>query len=194
MPLSFSCQLESEYRWITSKRSLTIRLHFCSSLEGRFNDTVELVLFSTAERTRFVITRDLRATAGDPHAHEVLRPIAPYKREPRTRIPFTGFVTRSLRPPTWTPTKWAHKLPEFLPPKEIITAIYGTKPEIRLQNLESTLVIARQFMPASLDLKTYQRHFDVLLYIEEEHSRCAGKFFPRSLSYWSLDWSSSCIP
>ncbi|KAJ7249435.1 RNA helicase [Mycena rebaudengoi] len=74
---------------------------------------------------------------------------------------------RFLRPPNWGPIQWTSRLPEFKPPKKLIQAAFtesGMNAKAALQNV-------KRFMPATLTIKTYAEHFQVLLHIEEEQMR-----------------------
>jgi helicase MOV-10 len=90
---------------------------------------------------------------------EHLKPKAPYVKRRFVPLPFEGPII-----PTWTETKWTIHLPEYKAPDAIIKAAYGH---------DGRKVVARNFMPSVLNDRTYARHFQYLLWIEEEQRRLA---------------------
>ncbi|KAK0492593.1 RNA helicase [Armillaria luteobubalina] len=145
----------------------TILVTFHPSYAGCFEDTLELVFVDVVKRRRFVIQRKINATVGSRADHEYLAPKAPYTRRKRRNIKLDGPVKRSLRPPTWTPTKWISKLPRFNVPQHLIQAVYTEKGYLK----KSARQDVKGFMPSSFNIDTYAQHFQTMLYLEEEQEK-----------------------
>ncbi|KAK0496625.1 hypothetical protein EDD18DRAFT_1105727 [Armillaria luteobubalina] len=128
----------------------TILVTFHPSYAGCFEDTLELVFVDVVKRRRFVIQRKINATVGSRADHEYLAPKAPYTRRKRRNIKLDGPVKRSLRPPTWTPTKWISKLPRFNVPQHLIQAVYTEKGYLK----KSARQDIKGFMPSSFNIDT----------------------------------------
>jgi helicase MOV-10 len=111
---------------------------------------------------RFSITRQIRATVGSVDDQDRLKPKAPYRRHKFVALPLEGRIISSLRPPTWTETKWVVFLPEYEAHSSLIKAAYGH---------DGRKVVTRNFMPSVFNDKTYGRHFQYMLWIEEEQRR-----------------------
>lgn len=146
---------------------MTILFH--PSFAGRFEDSLELVFFEMRSKTRFIITRPIVATVGSKSDHEQLKPKAPYVRRPFVRPAIEGPIIRSLRPPAWSPVKWVGLLPEFKAPAELIKAAFDSRKRDRDASLKGAIL--KDFMPASFNVDTYGKYFQVLLYIEEERMK-----------------------
>lgn len=164
---SFSVQFSASSRRIKPGRSRTLRVIFHPSYPGRYEDTLELVFWDPIERVHFVIHRRLLATVGDRNDHEQLKASAPYTRRKRIPLRIDGPIRRSLRPPTWTKTKWVGALPKFDMPRQITDTLYKRGAKSR----KDTLALVRQIMPPDFTSKTYGSHFQVLLYLEEEQMK-----------------------
>ena len=159
---SFSATLLGKSRWVSSGRERLISISFAPSYEGRYEETLELTFRD--RNHQFSITRQIRATVGSKMDQEHLKPKAPYVKRRFVPLPLEGPIISPLRPPTWTETKWTIHLPEYKAPDAIIKAAYGH---------DGRKVVARNFMPSVLNDRTYARHFQYLLWIEEEQRRLA---------------------
>jgi len=161
----FSATLSGQSRWINNGRPRSLVIIFHPSYAGRYQDTLELVFFDMRKKQRFLITRRIRATVGSKDDHELLKPKSPYVRRKFTPFQFEGPIIRSLRPPTWSRTKWKAALPEFKAPDDLIHAAYR-----RDGNSTSRQSIS-EFIPSSFNSATYGKCFQVMLHIEEEKMR-----------------------
>ena len=132
---------------------------FQASHEGHFDDTLELTFEHCQTRQRFAIIRRLRAIVGSNEDRETLKPSAPYKRRKYVRIPLEGRIISETRPSMWSETKWAVSLPEYKMPRDLIKAA---------SSQDGLELVKAKFMPAFFTEKTYGRHFQVMLHIEEE--------------------------
>jgi helicase MOV-10 len=135
---------------------------FRPSYEGRFEETLELTFRDVRRSQRFSVTRQIRGTVGSINDHEYLKPKAPYSRRRFVPVALKEHVISPLRPPTWTETKWVVSLPEYAAPSALIKAAYGH---------DGCKVVTRNFMPPVFNEKTYGKHFQCLLWIEEEQRR-----------------------
>lgn len=110
--------------------------------------------------------------------HEELRPVSAYTPRKRRNIRLDGPINRSLRPPSWTPTKWVSRLPMFDIPNALIRTIYTKEGYLK----SSARQDVRNFMPASFTASTYGAYFQTMIYLEEEQMRqvkfelCASPF------------------
>lgn len=120
------------------------------------------MFFHLDKRSTFVITRTVEAIVGSVEDHEQLKPTAPYTRRKVTRLPPTGKIVRSLRPPIWTKTAWKDKLLPFLPPAALIDKAFNQR-----SSYNQTLAKIKQSMPPVFNEKTYGAWFQVPLYLEE---------------------------
>lgn len=111
-------------------------------------------------RKRFIISRRLIGVCGSPEHHEALRATGPYQRSGR-KVLLSIPVVSPLRPPTWTESRFVVPMPQFTPPEALIEEAYGKK----------GLQAVRQILPERLDISTYQKHFETLLWVEEEQRR-----------------------
>ncbi|KAA1478145.1 hypothetical protein DENSPDRAFT_659411 [Dentipellis sp. KUC8613] len=106
----FRAELEQgSSQYVKKERARTILLSFSPSREGYFKATIRLTFRITNGRD-FIISRALTGTA----AHPVYRP-------PRSVV--------SLRPPTWTKTKWSKLLPEYELPADLAGTVALPNPE-----------------------------------------------------------------
>lgn len=135
---------------------------FSPSHEGRYEETLELTFHDMQRGQRFSITRQIRATVGSKSDHENLKPKAPYAKRKFVPLPIEGRIISPLRPPTWTETVWATFLPEYEAPSDLIKAAYGR---------DGLKVVRRNFMPSVFNEKTYGKHFQYVIWIEEEQRR-----------------------
>ncbi len=163
----FSVAITPTSEFIHRARPHKILVTFHPSYAGRFEDTLELVFINIVNRRRFVIQRKISATVGSRADHEYLAPKAPYTPRKRRNIKLDGPVKRSLRPPTWTPTKWISKLPQFEVPQNLVQAVYTEKGYLK----RSARRDVKRFMPSSLNIETYAQHFQTMLYLEEEQKK-----------------------
>ncbi|KAG7441339.1 RNA helicase [Guyanagaster necrorhizus] len=164
--VKFSVTITPASKFIRSARPHKVSVTFHPSYAGRFEDTLELVFINIVKRHRFVIQRQVFATVGCRADHEHLAPKAPYTRRKRRNIKLDGPIKRSLRPPTWTPTKFS-KLPQFNVPKNLIQAVYTEKGYVK----RSAKQDVKRFMPSSFTISKYAQHFQTMLYLEEEQKK-----------------------
>ncbi len=155
-----------------------ILVTFHPSYAGHFEDTLELVFTNIVKRHRFVIQRKISATVGSRADHEHLAPTAPYTQRKRRNIKLDGPVKRSLRPPTWTPTKWISKLPQFDVPQNLVQAVYTEKGDLK----RSARQDVKRFMPSSFNITTYARYFQTIIYLDEEGKQFVSIF----VAHWTL--------
>ncbi|KAK0191971.1 P-loop containing nucleoside triphosphate hydrolase protein [Armillaria mellea] len=165
--VKFSVAVSPTSKFIRSARPHKVSITFHPSYAGNFEDTLELVFFDVSQNRRFVIQRKVSATVGDLADHERLAPKAPYSQRKRRNIKLDGPIRRSLRPPTWTPVKWVTTLPQFKIPQDLVQTLYT--PEGYLKKTAPQDV--RRFMPSSFTTATYAKHFQTLIYLEEEQMR-----------------------
>ncbi|KAJ3573071.1 hypothetical protein NP233_g2668 [Leucocoprinus birnbaumii] len=142
----------------------TVRIRFAASDVGRYENTLELVFVELTPRNVFLITRKVFATVGDPELHDHIRPDEPYTRDRGPAINLTGRILPGSRPPQWTKTHWAEKLPKYDVPPYVIEAAFGKNAGNAVQNV-------RRLMPQTLNIQTYGEWFQYLLYVEEEQMR-----------------------
>ena len=165
----FSARLQGSSKNIRPGWTRTVLVLFHPSYVGHYEDTLELVFWHHDLKRRFLITRQVKAVVGDRTDHEQIRPSAPYtgpRRVPRFNIEQARIV-ESNRPPTWTPTVWKERLPEYKVPQRIIDAAFG--PEILgRRNANAARANVKGLMPAVLSADTYATWWQVLLYVEEE--------------------------
>ena len=138
---------------------LSISVKFIPIYAGCHEDTLELIFLNLDTRQRFTIIRDLFATLGSEQDQEALKPKAPYTRRKFVPLRVDGPIISPLRPPTWSETKWKVALPHYTLPKALIRAAYGK---------DGSNNVSRNFMPAVLEAKTHGKHFQNLIWIEEE--------------------------
>lgn len=138
---------------------------FRPSDQGHYADTVNLVFNSFDKDELFVISRKIEATVGSRRDHEQLKAKAPYSRRKVHKFNPVGNIVPSLRPPGWTKTKWAEKLPRFDPPQKLIQTAFGPDATKR------PLAKVKPLMPLVFDEKTYAAWFQVLLWVDEEHTK-----------------------
>ncbi|TFY71297.1 hypothetical protein EVG20_g1690 [Dentipellis fragilis] len=140
----FSAELgEGSSQWVKHGRPRTVLLSFNPSRDGYFRATVRLTFISNG--SQFIINRALTGTA----AHPLYRPP-------------TSVV--SLRPPTWTRTRWSKLLPEYELPAELAATVALPNPE---QHEDKIRRIANIMVPSALTMDTYVSRFHALLHIEE---------------------------
>ncbi|KAF9457927.1 P-loop containing nucleoside triphosphate hydrolase protein [Collybia nuda] len=161
----FSISFMGGSRWIKCHTNRKLIVVFCPSYAGRYEDTVELHFYHQQDKHSFVITRHVCATVGSREDHEHLRPTGPYvrKRQPAP-FQFNGPFNNSLRPSVWAPSTWVVRLPQFLPSKSLIDAVYGHRGK-------KTIATAKAFLPRTFNETTYGATFQVLLHLEEEKLR-----------------------
>ncbi|KAF8916713.1 P-loop containing nucleoside triphosphate hydrolase protein [Mucidula mucida] len=163
----FSITLAPGPKFLRTGRSRTVSILFKPSYAGQFEDTLELEFFDQEKRRRFIIHRPISATVGDLADHEELRPVSAYTPRKRRNIRLDGPINRSLRPPSWTPTKWVSRLPMFDIPNALIRTIYTKEGYLK----SSARQDVRNFMPASFTASTYGAYFQTMIYLEEEQMR-----------------------
>lgn len=147
-------------------RRLSVVFH--PSYAGQYEDTLELLFVDSRSNKRFIITRRVEATVGSREDHEHLKPTAPYVRRQLASFQFNGPINTSIRPPVWTSTKWVTRLPEYSPPTKLIKAAYGPAAHPHRKALANV----KAFLPRDLNETTYEKYFQILLYVEEEKMRC----------------------
>lgn len=141
---------------------MSISVKFIPIYAGRHEDILELAFLNLDSQQRFTIIRALSATVGSEEDQEELKPKAPYAKRKFVPMRLDGPVISPLRPPTWSETKWRVALPLYNPPKGLIKAAYGKN---------GHNIVSRNFMPAVLEQKTHGKHFQNLIWIEEEQRR-----------------------
>lgn len=163
---SFSADLEGDSsRRIRSGHGRSITITFIPCYEGRHEEVLELTFQDIRRNRRFSIARRIRATVGSLGDQEQLKAKGPYHRRKFVPLPIEGPIISPLRPPTWTETKWVTYLPEYEAPGPLIKAAYGSG--------NARKIVTQRFMPAVFNEKSYGRHFQTLLWIEEEQRKCA---------------------
>jgi helicase MOV-10 len=170
VPLRFTATLAGKSRWVKHDEARTLSVKFHPAFDGEYKDDLELVFLDTSSRQRFLILRKLSAVVGSKEDHQQLKPKSAYTRPKRKLAPFqfNGPIVRSLRPPTWGPSNWTSRLPEFAPPVNLIQAAFGTQAG---SNTKKILSEVKAFLPPNFTLNTYANHFQVMLYIEGEQMR-----------------------
>lgn len=164
-PLSFAATILLAKQWVNTGSPLSVEITFQPSYEGRHLAFVELVFHDLIRKQVFTIVRNLQALVGSKDDHERLRPSAPYVGpSPPQAAPAPENIHPGRRPVTWSKTKWSKRLPEFLPPKDLIDVAFGPGKDIVRR-------IKEEFMPQTFDISTYGHYFEVLLHIEEEQTR-----------------------
>ncbi|KAJ3929858.1 MAG: RNA helicase [Lentinula lateritia] len=153
--------------YIFPGRPRILRVTFQPSYAGRYEDRLELVFMNLATKARFVIHRRLFATVGDQSDHEQLQPTAPYTRRKRVPLNIDGPIRRSLRPPTWTKTRWVNVLPEFVVPRWITDILYKRG----AQSKKDVLALLKGSLSPDSNLRTYGSRFQLLLHLEEEQMK-----------------------
>ncbi|KAF8632154.1 hypothetical protein AX17_004896 [Amanita inopinata Kibby_2008] len=151
-------------RGISAAKPRSVVVVFNPSLEGYYEDTLELV-FAHPNRKKFIITRRIRGTAGSREDQEALKPKAPYKKRRYVPLVFDGPVIPSSRPPVWTPTTWVNILRKFNPPRDLIEAAYPKNDK------SGSRKALKHFIPSTLNIDTYEKRFQALLYIEAEQKK-----------------------
>ncbi|KAJ7841089.1 P-loop containing nucleoside triphosphate hydrolase protein [Mycena olivaceomarginata] len=166
----FTATLAGKSRWVKHDEARTLSVKFHPAFDGEYKDDLELVFLDTSSRQRFLILRKLSAVVGSKEDHQQLKPKSAYTRPKRKLAPFqfNGPIVRSLRPPTWGPSNWTSRLPEFAPPANLIQAAFGTQAG---SNTKKILSEVKAFLPPNFTLNTYANHFQVMLYIEGEQMR-----------------------
>jgi hypothetical protein len=162
--------LSGPARWINNGQPRSLVITFHPSYAGRYQDILELVFFDIIKKQRFLITRRICAIVGSKDDHEYLKAKSPYIKRQSTRLHFEGLIIRSLRPPTWSRTKWTVGLPEFKAPDDLIHAAY------RPDGKSASRKAISKFVPPSFNQATYGKCFQVMLYIEEEQIRSVNVY------------------
>ncbi|KAI5115099.1 hypothetical protein M0805_002344 [Coniferiporia weirii] len=141
----------------------------CDEQRGRFQGRLELVFEVPSQKRRFVITRPILATVGDKADHEVLMAAMPFIQHKRGREEDITDIIECIPSPTAEDIAWANKIGIYDPPKSLISAAFSDngKPS-QIAN-----AIRLKFMRGSFDTPTYARHFQVMLWIEEEKAKYA---------------------
>ncbi|KAF9057134.1 RNA helicase [Panaeolus papilionaceus] len=165
--VKFSVHLRGNSKRIDKTRPRTLAVVFHPSDPGHYEDVLELLFFHLDNGKRFIITRNVEAVVGNREDHEQLRPTAPYQRQNVPRYNLSEPIIPSLRPPAWTQTVWADRLPLFPLPAKLIEAVYGAN----VKNPKQAVGAARRLMPSVFNSNTYGKWFQNLLYWEEERVR-----------------------
>ncbi|CAK5272785.1 unnamed protein product [Mycena citricolor] len=179
----FTATLSGKSRWVTASEARTLSVQFrpgdtspsAALPDGAYADVLELVFHDLVANARFLIVRTLQAVVGSREDHEQLKPKAPFTRRRRGMLPPAApgadqRVIRVPRPPNWdTPNVWVGYLPEYKPPPALVEAAFGG-PDPG-SNSREVLQAVRRFLPDTFSVKTYADHFQVMLFIEDEHKR-----------------------
>ncbi|KAH8113520.1 P-loop containing nucleoside triphosphate hydrolase protein [Phellopilus nigrolimitatus] len=152
----------------TSGTSVTVRL-VTDEESGRFEDRLELRFSIPSQKRHFTITRPIFARVGAEADYEALRAARPYER-PKRRTAFVYKQSRGIegiRPAALAEISWANKLGLYDVPKGLsaILSKENTKPS-HIINMART-----SFMPGAFAADTYVKHFQTMLWIEEEQAR-----------------------
>jgi helicase MOV-10 len=170
-------------------RTLSIQFH--PSFDGEYEDVLELIFLDHSARNRFLITRKLCAVVGSEADYKQLKPKAAYIRRKPAPFQFDGPIIRTLRPPTWGPIEWISRLPEFKSPENLIRVAFGSHSG---SYTKSILQAVNQFLPSSFTVNTYGKHFQVLLYIEDEQMRFVLFLTPQREMRIRTDGIWKCTP
>ncbi|KAK7684935.1 hypothetical protein QCA50_011770 [Cerrena zonata] len=143
-------------------RDFRIDISFKQQYLGRYEDRLEIVFEDLSLNSSFVIVRPLSAIVGNKEDHENLKPRAPYQPRKRgSRDPETSVIAGPPPPATKT-VKWVTRLLPFDIPKNIASILLeGDPPAETAGNLQLTI------LPPHLNVNTYARHFQTLLWVEE---------------------------
>ncbi|KAF5356601.1 hypothetical protein D9758_008284 [Tetrapyrgos nigripes] len=155
-------------QWINPGRPRFLNITFHPSYAGRYEDTIELVFWNRQQKQRFVIHRRVFAIVGNKDDYELLKPKSPYVRQ-RKRIPLRidGPIKKSLRPVTWTKTKWTSNLPRYEVPTQVTDILYKRGVRSRRETLE----LVKGLVSSAFTTATYGKHFQLMLYLEEEQMK-----------------------
>jgi len=155
-------------QWINPGRPRILTVTFHPSYPGRYEDVIELVFWDRKERRRFIIHRRVSAIVGNKEDHELLKPKSPYVRQ-RKRIPLRidGPIKKSLRPVTWTKTKWTTTLSRFEVPMQVTDVLYKRG----IRSRKETLELVKGLIPSAFTAATYGKRFQLMLYLEEEQMK-----------------------
>lgn len=138
--------------------TVTVRVLFQPTYEGRFEDTLNFVFLDHRTQSEFIISRALRGIAGSPHDYERLRNTRPYAPAPQApREPPRVFIPLV---PIWTSTHWENRLQTYDLPQEVLAAIPSHDYEAEAEKLVAELL-------PSFGIETYAKFFHTLLHIEE---------------------------
>jgi helicase MOV-10 len=155
--------LRGKSKFISTLQPRTIAITFNPSYEGHFVDTLELHFHDLHQKNQFSIIRRIEASLGSLEDHEQLKAKAPYHRKKRSFVPLPKVIVPSLRPPTWTKTKWHMSLPSFEPPQDLIRDAFGSKNPRKM--------LLKNHLPAVFNEHSHGKWFQILLYIEDEQRR-----------------------
>ncbi|KAF9527429.1 RNA helicase [Crepidotus variabilis] len=161
----FSARMRGKSKVVQQGATRKLSVVFHPSNEGHYEDTLNLVFYHPEKEETFIIARTIEATVGSREDYEQLQAKSPYKRRKALKFHPVGSIVPSLRPPNWTATQWAEKLPKFDPPSRLIKEAFGP------DNTRRPLAKVKAFMPQVLNEKTYAAWFQVLIFVDEEHTR-----------------------
>ncbi|KAJ6608222.1 P-loop containing nucleoside triphosphate hydrolase protein [Mycena sp. CBHHK59/15] len=164
----FSVSLAGKSKWVRHNEARTIAVKFFPSFDGEYEDVLELLFLDVGTKRRFLITRKIRAVVGSQEDYDQLKPKSAYSRRKPAPFQFNGPIIRSLRPPTWGPIQWVGRLQEYKPPDDLIRVAFGSQAG---PNSRAIMAGVRQFLPPSFTPNTYGKHFQVMLYIEDEQMK-----------------------
>jgi helicase MOV-10 len=141
---------------------LTLVIGFKQSYVGQYQDRLELLFEDTQLKTRFIITRALKAIVGNKSEYEKLRPKTPYvPRSASKRSPVLE-VIEGIKPPATLVMPYVGRLPKaHIPPR--LETILSSKDSVA----KMITPIRDVFMPQVFNSKTYGQYFKTLLWIEE---------------------------
>ncbi|PFH45880.1 hypothetical protein AMATHDRAFT_77900 [Amanita thiersii Skay4041] len=151
-------------RRICSKKLRSIVITFNPSIEGYYEDILELVFAHPGPNGKqIIITRRVHRVGGSREDQELLKPKAPHVKRKCVPLSLVTSIIPSLRPPIWSRTIWVKALPKFDPPQYLITAAYQKK-------TSNSMAAVKSLIPSVLDINTYSDYFQALLFIEDlEH-------------------------
>ncbi|KAI0371390.1 P-loop containing nucleoside triphosphate hydrolase protein [Pilatotrama ljubarskyi] len=159
--LSFTASIIGEARKLVLGQVIRIHVTFRQTQRGRYQGRLELTLQDASQRA-FIIIRQLYAVVGNKEDHELLKAVAPYvHRRPAKWQPDTSTV-EGQRPPALDVVKWARPLPQSAIPARLAQAL-----SVR-STREAVEAIRTAHLPSALSVTTHGRHFQILLWVEEQ--------------------------
>jgi len=144
-------------------RHIVLSILFTQQYIGRYQDRLELQFYDEHLKKGFIIARTLRATIGDPVAHEQLKARIPYVPRVRTRREPETKVTEGIAPPSLNAIPYVKKLPRASISAQLLATL-----NLSSHPTQETLnSVKRGYLPNVLNSETHSRHFKTLLWIEE---------------------------
>ena len=142
-------------------RPVQLAVNFRQLHHGHFEDRIDLVFEDTTLGQRFVVSRPMRAIVGSQQDYDLLRPTAPYTPRKRSKREAETEVVPGVVPESTNVIPWVVKLPfADIPDSLTLTLSNGSIREVMraLQHVS---------LPRVLTTDTYNRHFNILLWVEE---------------------------